>query len=287
MKRIIAARCKMKDYLSRSIVEGRKSGGFTLIELLVVIAIIGLLLAILLPSLKLAKRKAQAIVCRSNLRQWGLMYSMYAQDNDQSMPTGWNGGTMWMIDLMAYYEGAGDVRLCPSATKLLHNVPGNIAGTFTAWGEFGHPGYWNGWTPPWGEEGQYGSYGVNDWAHNPLDTGVAGTYNTPDWMRPMYWRKMAVLGASQIPLMGGCMWDGSSPLESDSPPPVKGEQVDNNGMSTFCLDRHDKGVNILFMDTSSAKIGLKKLWRLRWHTEWDNGIIIHDWPEWMRDYPDD
>lgn len=277
----------MKDYLSRSIADGKKRRGFTLIELLVVIAIIGLLLAILVPSLKLAKRKGQAVVCRSNLRQWGLMYSMYAQDNDQSMPTGWNGGTMWMIDLMAYYEGARDVCLCPSATKLLHNVTGNTAGTFTAWGEFGHPGYFGGWTPPWGADGQYGSYGVNAWAHNPLDTGVAGTYNTPDWMQAMHWRKMDVTGGSQIPLMGGCMWDGAGPVESDAAPPDKGVQINNNGMSTFCLDRHDRGVNILFMDTSSARIGLKKLWHLRWHTQWDNSIIISDWPEWMRNYPDD
>jgi len=56
--------------------------GFTLIELLVVIAIIALLMAILLPSLKKARDQARAIVCQSNLSQWGKMFYLYAHDND-------------------------------------------------------------------------------------------------------------------------------------------------------------------------------------------------------------
>ena len=69
-----------------------KTKAFTLIELLVVIAIIAVLMAILMPSLRLAKDQANAIRCVSNIRALTLSWLLYKDDYDAKMVGGHVGG---------------------------------------------------------------------------------------------------------------------------------------------------------------------------------------------------
>jgi len=60
---------------------------FTLIELLVVMAIISILAGLLLPALGRAKTKGYNSVCISNLRQLGIATRLYAEDNNNLLPS--------------------------------------------------------------------------------------------------------------------------------------------------------------------------------------------------------
>lgn len=64
----------------------KRLAGFNLLEMLVVIAIVAILAALILPALSRAKSKARATQCLNNLRQWGLTYRQYADDNQDYLP---------------------------------------------------------------------------------------------------------------------------------------------------------------------------------------------------------
>jgi prepilin-type N-terminal cleavage/methylation domain-containing protein len=66
--------------------KARHRAGFTLLELLVVIAIIAILAALLLPALARAREKARRAYCQHNMKEWVLAVSMFADDNNDTLP---------------------------------------------------------------------------------------------------------------------------------------------------------------------------------------------------------
>jgi prepilin-type N-terminal cleavage/methylation domain-containing protein len=84
-----------------------RSKAFTLIELLVVIAIIALLMAILMPSLNLARDQARRVHCVSNTKALTLGWLLYKDDFDGKIvpghtgirtdtEVGWNNQLQWV-----------------------------------------------------------------------------------------------------------------------------------------------------------------------------------------------
>jgi len=110
---------------------GRPPNGITLVELLVVVAIIGLLVALLLPAVELAREAARRSQCANHLKQLSLAAAAH-QDVNQFFPTGgWGGG--WVGDANRGFgpkqPGGWIYNVLPYTEQInLHNLGQGLAG---------------------------------------------------------------------------------------------------------------------------------------------------------------
>jgi len=242
----------------RSVTMSRRRA-FTLIELLVVIAIIALLMSVLMPALASVRKQAKDVMCRSNLKQWGVIWKMYIDDNK-----GFFCETLgWIVPLRPYYSRDPKVFLCPMAMLVSEDAPPPVPGDEGARG-----GKFNAWrstdwdaTPP---RTVIGSYGYNYW----MSHDIGGT-RTPDRV----WQTPYIKKGFRVPVLTDAAHGGFCPWHHDVPPEYDGQiymsdPMNVNEIRSCCINRHNEKINGLFADWSARSIGLKELWELDWHRCW-------------------
>lgn len=230
--------------------------GFTLIELLVVISIIALLLAILMPALGKVKEKARTVVCRSGLKQWGLVVALYATDNEgylQDNGAGMPNGQVWYNLYRDYYQDP-EIRSCPSAKKRSKDTTLFDNTSYRGYSDQAYVIVYG-----TGQEDDLGSYAINAWIQNPTGAGAGDPWATT--YSKYFWRSTSVRDAAKIPAFLDGSYRSLNPIEGDgnqAPSEPEDMQVGwNNSMKRVCIDRHSGAVNVVFLDGHADQVNLK------------------------------
>ena len=247
-----------------------RCAGFTLIELLVVIAILALLMSILSPSLRRVRRITHSAMCASHVRQLAVGLSAYLQGNrqrlwDDSQYNAQDDTGRWFSQRIPPYLGSGvEELLCPTASDF-NNDPWSWGSATTVWGGPGTESWWMG--------GHYGSFGMNIWLTDVRGMG----WQEGLWGMPA----TAELPADKVPVFADCAWTGSWCRTTDLPPndlrqgatPAHGVTDQYHGIARHCVDRHDRAVNVAFLDGGARRVGLEELWHLRWSPQFQPSDI--------------
>ena len=92
-----------------------------------------------------------------------------------------------------------------------------------------------------------------------------------------------------------CIWWEVEPhiANTQLPPAFEGDFTGigfNNPyeMQKTCIDRHNKKVNVVFMDYSVRDVKLKERWTLKWNQSFETSNVytegVKPWPDWMKNF---
>lgn len=240
---------------------------------------------------KLAVKEA---VCLSNLLKWGQIFQAYTADNDgyfngRTIGTSYN--KLWPYIYKPYYIDPM-MRFCPTAMN-----PRKRTGPFGTW-NYGFGSFRPLPMFPMKGESEYnndtgrvdnghftGSYGLNRFVEN-----IGGSLATD----PSFWRRADVKGGDKVPVLVDSQFLYFAVYTPAAKPPEYDGAFSGNEMQWIVINRHTGYVNSVFLDFSARKVGLKELWTLNNHRNYDTcgpwtkcgGVQPNEWPEWMRDFKD-
>ncbi len=133
----------------------------------------------------------------------------------------------------------------------------------------------------------FGSYGKNSW----VTESVLNGNTTPSmWydLATLAWHNTRVRGTGRIPLFGDCTMMGGFPEPTNGVPGVAyREPMQGDGeINRWCIDRHNLKINMVFLDFTVRQVGLKQLWQLYWHRNWDLSLAPDPrnpelWSSWI------
>ena len=67
-------------------------------------------------------------------------------------------------------------------------------------------------------------------------------------------------------------------MSTNAPPtnlntPGYGEPGEMTGLRIFCIARHGRAINVVFLDGHARRVPLEELWKLKWNNQWVPTVV--------------